>query len=54
MVARDLIKRNVGGAIVNISTVVLDRFSVFSAPYGSRVFRLFVTTHPGIGNARSE
>ncbi|CAB3990735.1 L-xylulose reductase [Paramuricea clavata] len=34
MVARDLIKRNVGGAIVNISTVVSDRFSGHTAPYG--------------------
>jgi hypothetical protein len=44
MVARDLIKRNVGGAIVNISTVVLDRFSGFSAPYGKSRFS-FVRNH---------
>lgn len=34
MISRDLIKRGLGGAIVNVSSVVADRFSGNTAPYG--------------------
>ncbi|XP_046849340.1 L-xylulose reductase-like [Xenia sp. Carnegie-2017] len=34
MISRDLIKRGLGGAIVNVSSVVADRFSGSTAPYG--------------------